>query len=63
MRQLNPIIRVPTGVVRSAPQQLAVGHSITPQFVCHDRSRLAAEAREQVPEETPGGCRVSSFLE
>ena len=62
MRQLGPIVRVPTGIVRSAGQQLTVGHCITSQFVRHDRSRLAAQAREQAPKEAPGGCRVSSFL-
>ena len=63
MRQLGPIVRVSTGVVRSAWQQRAAGNRVTSQFVCHDRSRLATETREQVPEEAPGGRRVPSLLE
>jgi len=63
MRQLSPIVRVPTSVVRSARQQLAVGHCMTSQLVRHYRSRFAVEARVRVPEEAPGGCRVSSLRE
>lgn len=51
-----------TGVVHRARQQFAVGHRVTCQPVCHDRSRLATETREQVPEEAPGGRCVPSLL-
>jgi len=63
MRQLGPVVRKSTGVVRGARQQLATGHRITAQLVRHDRSRLMIEARQQLPEEALGGCRVSPLLE
>ena len=63
MRQLGPIVRVPTGIVRSVRQQLAAGHRITSQLVRHYSSWLTTEAPEQVPEEAFGRCRVPSLLE
>lgn len=63
MRQLGTIVRVLTGVVRSARQQLAAGHRIASQPVRHDRPRLTTEAREQVSEEAPSGRCVPPLLE
>jgi hypothetical protein len=63
MRQLGPVVRVPTGVVRSSRQQLAVGYRVASQLVRHDRSRLMPEGREHSPEESSGRCRVSPLLE
>jgi hypothetical protein len=63
MRQLGPVVRISTGVVQGARQQLATGHRITAQLVRHDRSRLITEARENAPEEALGGCRVSPLLQ
>jgi len=63
MRQLGPVVGVPTGVVRSSRQQRAKGHRVTPQLVRHDRPRLATEVCQHVPEEEPGGSRVPPLLQ
>jgi hypothetical protein len=63
VRQLGPVVRVPTGIVGSRWQQPAAGYRVACEPVRHDRPRLTAEARQYVPEEAPGRRRVPPLLE
>jgi hypothetical protein len=63
MRQLGPIVGIPTGVVRSVKPQFTVGHRIVPQLVRHDCPRRAVIPGQQVLEETRCGVCISALLQ
>jgi hypothetical protein len=62
MRVLGPIVEIAPLTMLDVRKKLSSGHTVAPQFVGHDHSRLVLKPDEQPSEETLRGVAIATAL-
>jgi len=62
MRVLSPVVEIAALAMFDVRKKLSSSHTVAPQFIGHDHSRLVLQADEQPSEETPRRLAVATAL-